>query len=73
MGKKGSSKKGSANLGAAPQTPEPQPPTPQNDPSVPASARKKAFAELIERYKIQNPVKYAQKAESLQKQLDAIK
>ncbi len=38
----------------------------------PASDRKKAFLELIETYKLQNPVKYEHKKAAFQKQLESL-
>lgn len=38
-----------------------------------AADRRKALQEIIEDYKIQNPVKYAKKEKELQKKLGAIK
>lgn len=39
---------------------------------IPESEAKKDFRELIEIYKAQNPVKYAQKKEALEKKLNAM-
>jgi hypothetical protein len=43
------------------------------EPEMPESEEKQAFRLLIEKYKEQNPVKYEQKKETLEKKLNLMK